>query len=210
MGIIKTIAIWLSGQNLLEIIAFITGITCVWLAALNNIWNWPFALINTAILVYIFAKNNLYADMGQYTYLFISNIYGWYFWSSSSPQKIPVPIKSITKKQIWWSAIIIITVSPALGFFLTSLAPILHYSPASFPYLDSFLTVCSLIAQIFLTRRILQNWLLWVFVNLIYTGVYFVKDMKMIALLSSVYLGLAVFGYFDWRKDYYKQQCLTR
>lgn len=209
MEIAKAIENWWAGQSVLELIGFITGLLCVLLAALNKISNWPFAIISTGIYIFIFAKSNLYADMGQYVYLFISNIYGWYYWSHRPADEKTIPVTRITKKQIIWSVAAIAILSPALGFMLTRLAPILHYAPAAFPYLDSFCTVCSLIAQLFLARKVLENWLIWIFVDLIYIAVYFMKDLHLTSVLFIVYTGLALFGYIDWRKAYRKQNIVA-
>ena len=143
--------------------------------------------------------------MGQYVYLFISNIYGWYYWSRRPKTEKAIPIVRISKQQVIWSVLAVVVLSPSLGFMLVRLAPLLHYKPAAFPYLDSFCTVCSLIAQLFLARKILENWLIWVFVDVIYIGVYFMKDLHLTAILFLVYTGLALFGYIDWRKQYKKQ-----
>jgi len=205
MEFIRTIESWWELQSILERIGFITGIICVLLAALNIIWNWPFAIVSTGIYIFIFAKSSLYADMGQYVYLFISNIYGWYYWSRRPKTEKAIPIVRISKQQVIWSVLAVVILSPSLGFMLVRLAPLLHYKPAAFPYLDSFCTVCSLIAQLFLARKILENWLIWVFVDVIYIGVYFMKDLHLTAILFLVYTGLALFGYIDWRKQYKKQ-----
>ncbi|RKR81706.1 nicotinamide mononucleotide transporter [Mucilaginibacter gracilis] len=205
MEFLRSVENWWILQSLLERIGFITGIICVLLAALNIIWNWPFAIVSTGLYIFVFATHQLYADMGQYVYLFISNIYGWYYWSRRPKSQKAIPVIRISKKQVWWSVIIIAVLSPVLGFTLTRLAPILHYAPAAFPYLDSFCTVCSLVAQIFLARKVLENWLLWVFVDIIYIGVYSTKNLQLTAILFVIYTGLALFGYLDWRKVYRKQ-----
>jgi nicotinamide mononucleotide transporter len=209
MQVIQAIESWWAAQSLLELIGFATGLLCVLLAALNKILNWPFAIISTGIYIFIFASHQLYADMGQYVYLFLSNIYGWYYWSNRPKNEKTIPVARITKQQITWSVIAVVILSPLLGFMLTKLAPVLHYAPAAFPYLDSFCTVCSLIAQLFMARKILENWLIWIFVDIIYVGVYFMKDLHLTAVLFLVYTGLALFGYIDWRKDYRKQNTVT-
>jgi nicotinamide mononucleotide transporter len=78
---INSLQQWWHQQSWPEIIAVITGLLCVYLAAINNIWNWPIAIISTAITIYVMAKAGFYADMLQYTYLTVINIYGWYFWA---------------------------------------------------------------------------------------------------------------------------------
>jgi len=205
MEFIKAIEGWWHAQSLLELIGVATGLICVYLAAINNIWNWPFAIVCTAIYIYIFEQAALYADMGQNIYLLCINIYGWYYWIKKPTGEAKRPVLTITKKQIVWSVIIVVIATPILGYTLVTLSPILHYKPAAFPYLDSFCTICSLVGQVFLARKVLENWLIWIFVDIIYVGIYIVKDLKPTAFMFGVYVLIALFGYLDWRKDYRKQ-----
>lgn len=196
---------WLHQLSWIELIGVITGLLCVYLAAINNIWNWPFAIINVVLYIYIYFHAQLYADMGLQVYLLGVNIYGWYYWSRRSVTEVKVPVVSITGRQWLWSAAIVAVVTPVLGYTLISLSPILHYKPAAYPYLDSFCTMCSIIAQVYLARKVLQNWLIWVFVDLIYVGVYIVKDLHPTAFMYAIFAIIAAKGYCDWRKDYKRQ-----
>jgi nicotinamide mononucleotide transporter len=205
MQIIHGLQQWWLHQSLLEIIGVITGLLCVYLAAINNIWNWPIAIISVGIYIYIFMQSRLYADMGLQIYFFITSIYGWYFWSSNTIAEIKIPVKLITTRQTIISILIVAVATPSLGFMLINLAPILHYQPASYPYLDSFCTACSLVAQVFLTRKVLENWLIWIFVDIIYVGVYIFKGLDATAFMYAIYVPIALLGYIDWRKDYKRQ-----
>ena len=205
MQIIQLLQNWWAQQSWLEVAGVLTGILCVVLAALNNIWNWPVAIISVAIYIFIFYDSHLYADMGLQVYFLVTNIYGWYFWSRKSAVEVKKPVLLITHKQMLASVIIIALVTPALGLFLIKLSPILHYTPASYPYVDSFCTACSLVAQVFLARKILENWLIWIFVDIIYVGVYIFKGLDLTAGMYALYIGIALLGYLDWKKDYKKQ-----
>jgi nicotinamide mononucleotide transporter len=196
---------WLHQQSRLELTGVVTGLLCVYLAAKNNIWNWPFAIISTAIYIFIFAEAALYADMGQNVYLLLINIYGWYYWSRQPADAPKVPVVRITQKQIALLLSIAALATPTLGFLLVKLAPLLHYQPAAFPYLDSFCTVISLTAQVFMARKVLENWLIWIFVDIIYVGIYLSKGLQPTAFMFGVYAILALVGYIDWRKDYKRQ-----
>src|SRR5882757_8519985 len=162
----------------LEIIAVVTGLLCVYLAALNNIWNWPIAIISTVITVYIMADKALYADMLQYTYLTIINIYGWEVWSRRKGADEKRPVALISRKQVLWTIAAVALITPTLGFTLITFAGKLHYQPPAFPYLDSFCTVVSLSAQVLLARKVLENWLIWVFVDIIYVVIYAIKGLE--------------------------------
>ena len=195
MGIIHALQTWWQGQSLLEVIGVITGLLCVYLAAKNVIWNWPFAIISVAIYIFIFYNTHLYADMGLQFYFLGMNIYGWYFWSKKPATNIKTPVILVKKKEILLSALAIIVFTYLLG-------SVLKYTPASYPFIDSFCTACSLVAQVFLARKVLENWLIWIFVDIIYIGVYIYKDLHLTAVMYAIYVGIALMGYIDWKKDW--------
>jgi nicotinamide mononucleotide transporter len=208
MQIIHALQDWWQQQTWLEIIGVITGLLCVYLAALNNIWNWPLAIISVGIYIFIFLDARLYADMGLQFYFMGMNIYGWYFWSKKPADEVKTPVVLITTRQAITALIVIAVVTPGLGFALIKLSPILHYKPASYPYLDSFCTACSLVGQVFLARKVLENWLIWIFVDIIYVGVYIFKHLDLTAFMYAVYVAIALMGYIDWKKIYKKQIAL--
>lgn len=200
-GIIESLKQFIFGTGTLEWCGVFTGILCVWLAAKNNIWNWPIACISVIIYVFIFFEGKLYADAGLQLYFLVTNIYGWYYWSKQRDNPTQErPVINITKKEIILSVIGVIVFTTALGFTL------FHKTDASFPFVDSFCTACSLIAQVFLARKVLQNWLIWIFVDIIYVGVYFSKDLYATGLMYALYIGIATMGYLDWRKTYLEQK----
>jgi nicotinamide mononucleotide transporter len=92
----------------------------------------------------------------------------------------------------------------AIILFTVFLGSVLKYTPASYPYLDSFCTACSLVAQIFLARKILENWLIWIFVDVIYVGVYIFKHLDLTAVMYAIYVAIATIGYIDWKREYQK------
>lgn len=186
--------------SLLEWFGVFTGILCVWLAAKNNIYNWPIAIVSVVIYIFIFFESKLYADMGLQVYFFAMNVYGWYFWSKNrNNPEASRPIAIITKKEIMLSILGVIVFTLILGFLLKK------NTDASFPFLDSFCTACSLIAQVFLARKVLQNWLIWIFVDIIYVAMYIAKDLHATAVMYALYVYIASIGFLDWRKTYREQ-----
>ena len=183
----------------LEWVGVVTGLACVWLAAKNSIWNWPLACVSVIIYVFIFFDGKLYADAGLQIYFLAMNVYGWYYWTRNRHQQ-QRNIIHIQRKEIYWSitAILVFTVLFGLTLF--------HKTDASFPFIDSFCTACSVVAQIFLARKVLQNWLIWIFVDIIYVGVYFSKELYATGVMYAIYIVIATIGYFDWRKIYREQK----
>ncbi len=195
MYLVSELTDWFKNQSLLETSGVITGILCVYLAAKNSIWNWPIAIISVLIYILIFFESKLYADTGLQVYFLVMNFYGWYFWSRKEIHQ-KVPVSSISHKEIILSVLSIILFTAGLGYFLYT------GTDASFPFIDSFCTACSLIAQVFLARKVLENWLIWIFVNIIYVGVYISKDLHLTALMYALYIIIAAVGYRDWREEY--------
>ena len=195
LALADTITEWLKSQNLLETSGVITGTLCVYLAAKNKILSWPFAIVSVIIYIFIFWDAKLYADMGLQVYFLIMNFYGWYFWSHRDDSK-KTPVSSITRKETILSLISILFFTAGIGFFLY------ERTDASFPFVDSFCTACSLVAQIFLARKVMENWLIWIFVDVIYVGVYIVKDLHLTAGMYALYIYIAAMGYWEWRKEY--------
>lgn len=198
MQILHALQMWWQGQSWLEVIGVVTGLLCVYLAAKNIIWNWPFAIVSVAIYIYIFYEKHLYADTGLQVYFLAMNIYGWYFWSRKPATDTKTPVVRITRKEVIISAIAILISTFLLG-------TVLRYTPASYPYIDSFCAACSLVAQVLLARKVLENWLIWIFVDFIYVGVYIFKGLDITAIMYAIYIGIALMGYLDWKKDYKKQ-----
>jgi len=202
MQIVHALQEWWQHQTLLEVIGFITGLLCVALAAMNNIWNWPFAIVSVTVYIFIFYDARLFADMGLQFYFFAMNVYGWYYWSRKPSSEKKTPVARITKKEVLLSAAAIVISTFILG-------TVLKYTTASYPYLDSFCTACSLVAQVFLARKVLENWLIWIFVDIIYVGVYIFKDLHLTAVMYGVYVFIALAGYIDWKREYKKQATPT-
>ena len=197
---IETVSTWLQEQSLLETIGVITGILCVYLAAKNNIWNWTIAIVSVGIYIVIFLEAKLYADTGLQVYFLAMNIYGWWFWSRKPADAPKVPVKRISKTEILLSLLGIAVFTALIGFFLY------HKTDAAFPFIDSFCTACSLVAQIFLARKVVENWLIWIFVDIIYVGVYLAKGLHLTAGMYALYIYIALLGYLAWRKEFNQQK----
>jgi nicotinamide mononucleotide transporter len=201
MHVIHWLQTWWQQQTFLdrvELFGVATGLLCVLLAALNKIWNWPIAIVSVVLYMYVFHEKKLFADMGLQVYFFVMNIYGWYYWSKKPVSEEKAPVSLITMREIIYSII-------ATVVFTVFLGSVLRYTSASYPYLDSFCAAGSLVAQVFLSRKVLENWLIWIFVDIIYVGIYIFKQLDATAIMYAVYVGIAIWGYYDWRREYRTQ-----
>jgi len=182
----------------LEWIGFITTIACVYLAAKQNIWNWPIGIMSVVTYMVVFFNSQLFGDAGLQIYFLGTSIYGWYFWIKKKEAN-EKPVTSLTFKQLLWVLLATLVLAGSLGLFLK------NYTPTNVPYIDGFCTSISFIAQILMTRKILQNWAFWIFVDICYVPLYLYKNLYLTSILYIVLLVLAYLGHVDWRKEYRKQ-----
>jgi nicotinamide mononucleotide transporter len=186
---------------ILQLVATITGILCVYLQTREKILAWPFGIISVSISAYIFLQSGLYSDVILHMVYVVLNIYGWWNWHTSRRSDTSLaPILLLTKQAWFIWAITIVIGTGVLGVLMG------HYTNASVPYFDAFTTVGSLVAQYLLAKKILQNWILWILVDVVAINVYIYKEIYIIAFLFLVYLMLSTKGYFDWKKQHKRQQ----
>ncbi len=183
--------------GLIEWFGVITGALCVYLAVKENILNWPIAILSVSAYIYIFYHAKLYGDMVLQFYFIGTSIYGWYYWTygKSNSIKSERPVSTLSIKDWLIITIILITFSIIIGLALDK------YTDSDVPYIDAFCTVTSFIAQYLLTRKKLENWLIWAFVDILYIPLYIHKGLFATAVLYIVFLIIVLKGYLDWKKS---------
>ena len=180
----------------LQWIAAIAGAISVYLSTRENIWSWPTAIVNVGLSAIVFYATGLYSDMGLNVVYLVLSIYGWYQWLHGGAQHTRLHVSKASRR-VWIVSAAFATVAWfALGR-LTSMLP-----GVSLPYLDAGLTTVSLVAQWMMTRKILENWILWIIVDVVYVPMYLYKDLYPTAALYAAFLVLAVMGLGQWRRSY--------
>ncbi len=180
----------------LEIIAMLTGIAGVWLTMKENIWCFPIGIINVSLYAWIFMTPGirLYADALLQLIYIILLFYGWINWNYRNKNKekkhpVNIPLKIALKLFI-----ICLIATIVLAVFLQ------YFTNASYPWLDSALTCASLAAQWMIAKKMIENWIVWIVVDLIYLPLYYVKQLPFTVILYSIFLILAINGYTEWKK----------
>ena len=181
----------------LEGTAVCFGLLSVWLSTRENIWSWPTAIVNVGLYTVLFMREKLYADMGlQVIYLLLS-VYGWYEWKYGGENKSELHVSRLTVRLALILSAIGVVGSLTLGTLLH------RQTDAALPYLDATLSVFSLIAQWMMTRKILENWALWIALDAVYVWMFvFLKHLNFTAFQYGVFLLLAVVGLRDWKQSY--------
>lgn len=177
-----------------EILGFLTGALCVWLLARQNIWNWPIAMANNLLFLYLFKNSGLYADAALQLVFFSLSTYGWYHWLRPGPKRAELPVTKTTPKT--WAVLLPLTIAATL---------LLHYilksqTNSTVPQYDALTTALSLAAIWGQTRKLLESWWLWILADIIYIPLYAYKNLWLTALLYVIFLALCIDGLRAWRK----------
>ena len=179
----------------LELVAVVTGFACVWLAARESIWNFPVAIVSCLLYVFVYFEAKLYADCGLQGLFILLSCYGWYEWLYGGSDATELGVTHTTSREWLLSAAFAAGFTLVFGYYLR------HHTDAALPHIDSFTTAGSLVAQYLLTRKRLENWLLWLLVDVVYVPVLWFKSLYFTSLLYFLYLALAAYGYWQWRRE---------
>ena len=189
----------------LELIAMLLALAYIILAAQGSLWCWPAALISTALYTVIFYDVLLLMDSALNIYYLVMAVYGYLAWqkntSTSTAQNQPT--KNAPLAIISWSGnrhlkicLILTITSLVVGYIIA------NYTPASFPYLDTFTTVFAVFATYLVTQKVLENWLYWVVIDALSIYLYIEKGLIPTTVLFIIYVIIAAYGYFKWLAIY--------
>lgn len=183
--------LWSTPLSVAECLGFVTGIACVWLAARNNLWNFPLGIANSALLLLLFFRSRLFADAALQVLFITLNARGWWQWARHGSAPV-LPITSASAVQLRIAMLGSVVGIPLLAAALT-------LAKGSVPVFDASITVLSVVAQWLMNCRVLQNWWWWMAVDVISIPVYAYKGLYLIAMLYAVFLAICISGYRAWR-----------
>lgn len=195
MNLIDQIVSQISHTSLLEWFAVITGFTCIYLAAKQHILNWPISIFSVIAYAVLFYQGKLYGEMLLQGYFLFTAIYGWYYWIKRK-QEHKKPIVRFTLNEMLLAMGAIFVCSILLGLFLH------HFTDTDVAYIDGTLASVSFVAQFLMTRKVLQNWIMWIMVDILYIPLFIYKDYFLTAILYAVLAFIAWLGYTDWKKTW--------
>ena len=161
----------------------------------ENIWGWPTTIAGVTLYAILFYHERLYADMCLQGIYITLAIYGWYEWlrGGAAKSERKVSNASIRIQVIAYSIGAIGSI--ILGFTFR------YATNAALPFLDSTLSAFSLVAQWMLARKYLENWIIWIAVDVVYVGMFIFKHLYMTAGLYVVFMVLCVRGYLEWKRS---------
>lgn len=176
-----------------EVFGFVTGAASVWLAVKENVWNWPFALANALFFFVLFFQNQLYGQMGLQVIFFSLAVLGWYRWLRGGEHHTPLHISRITPRLAVLMAVVTVVATAGMTIYL-------RRTNDAAPFLDGLTTVLSLVGQYLLTRKIIENWHVWITADILYIYLYLSQGLYLTAVLFVIFLLMCIAGVREWSR----------
>lgn len=201
---VETVALTILGYPMswVELVGTITYLWSVWLMARRRMLTWPVGIVSVLLYLLLFWQIRLYSDALEQLYYLGASVFGWYRWTTVRNADERPPMSWSGARTILVQLVLVASGTAALGYVMSRAhlaAPALFPEPASYPYLDAGTTIASFIAMALLALKRIESWLWWIVVDAVGIGLYWVKDVRFVALLYVVLLGLAVRGLLEWR-----------
>ena len=189
---------WIA-DNFLELFGALTGLIYLYFSYRKLIWLWPFGIITSSLYIFVCFRSGFYADMSLQIYYVAVSIYGWWFWikgqNPGPEQHAEVPVTRLNLSGWLWSV--------GISLLLTYLIFLLlnNFTDSTVPLGDAFTTAFSIVATWLLARKILENWLFWIVIDLVSLALYIYKGLYPTSILFLIYTIIALAGYFQWKNE---------
>lgn len=185
-------------MGFLEPIATVLGLAHLFLLIRQSLWAFPAGIAMVSLYALIFFNAQLYGQVGLQGVFCALLAYGWWYWlfhrsKAEADEKAPVKTLSLKALAIW--LIVGVVATAGLGTVMD------RYTDGAAPYFDAGIASFSLVAQFLLARKYLQNWLVWIGVDVVAIGLFFSQGLYLTSGLYGVFLAMCVWGYIEWRRD---------
>jgi nicotinamide mononucleotide transporter len=186
---------WGSPVTWLEIIAFVLSLWMIACEMRVSHWTWPLAIVSSAIYGVLFAQYKLFGEASLQLFFIAISIWGWWLWLFPRADAPPsaAPVRRMTHQQYFRYGAAAITGVVSCGLFLS------HFTSSDVPWWDAVPTGLSVVAQVMLARKFVENWLAWIVVNVLSTALFAYKGLYLTSLLYSIFAVLSVIGWRAWR-----------
>lgn len=186
-------------MNYLEILGTVVGVIYLILEYRASIYLWIAGIIMPAIYIFVYYQAGLYADFGINVYYLLAAVYGWVLWrwkkgDNDIVEKADLPITKMSGR--YYLPLIVV-----FGVAWMGIAYILaNYTNSDVVWFDSFTTALSIVGMWMLAHKYLEQWLAWIAVDVVSSGLYVYKELYFTAVLYAVYAIIAIFGYIKWKQ----------
>lgn len=178
----------------LELVADLVNLIAVLLAARNSVHTWSSGILGCVLFGWLFFESQLYADVTLQGFFIITSALGWWAWLRGNAGT-QLPVSRTTPGTLAWMAALAVVVALAYGALLH------HFTDAYAPLVDSLVLTFSVLAQLLLMRRRLENWYAWLLVNTLAVPLYASRELYLTAGLYTLFWCNAWYGLYRWRHE---------
>ncbi len=185
----------------IELVAVMMTLVGIALTIKEKISCWPVAIVGILAYFVVFMRARLYADAALQPIYVVQNVYGWWYWArggESGQGQAPIDVLSRWSRVAWLAGTAIVSLIVGAG--------LARWTNAAAPYADASLSTTSLVANWLLARKVLENWWLWIAVNVGYVILFWKKHLLLSAGLYVVLLALATAGLIEWQRSRTRQR----
>lgn len=180
---------------ILQIVGTTLGLLYLWLEYKANIWLWIVGAIMPVVHGVLYFQSGIYADAAMQLYYVLAGVYGLVVWKRRPKKSDDGHIRHTPMKWIVPLVAVYAVLHVAFYFFLSECID------SRVPLFDSMSTSLSIVAMWMLSRKLVEQWLVWLVVDMISVGLYIYKGIPITAGLYALYCILAVAGYVRWRRQ---------
>jgi len=178
----------------IELTGAVLGVINVYLVMRRSVWNYPFGIAMVVLYSFVFFQARLYSDALLQIYFFLIQIYGLWNWLHGRSEDGLVVVGALTTATRIGYAVATIAGAIFLGWIFS------HYTDAAAPWMDAAIAATSVTAQYLLSIRKIENWVLWIGVDVVAIGLYFWRGLFPTVALYAVFLILSVLGLVNWAR----------
>jgi nicotinamide mononucleotide transporter len=182
-------------NTIFEVLALVFNLAYVALAIFQNVLCWPAGLVGAGLTFIVFLDARLYGAMALQCVYMALMLYGWYEWRHGGEKGGRLSVSRTPARWRLGLGFAGALFAMALGLFLKV------RTDAALPFWDAGTTSFSLLAQFMTTRKWIENWLVWIVVNVVYVGMLISQQLHLMAALYAAYLILAVMGLIKWQRS---------
>jgi len=175
-----------------EWIAAALGVINISLLIFRSVWNFPFGIAMVALYIFVFFEKRLYAEAGLQVFFILAQAWGWWLWLKIGGEDDRVPVRWLDwlSRGVW--IMVTAAVSVNLGWAMHS------FTNAALPYADAAIAGASVAAQILLAFRRIENWVLWIAIDVVAIALYINRELYPTAGLYGGFLVLSLIGLKEW------------
>lgn len=177
----------------LDITTTALGLAYILLEYKASVWMWVVGFLMQSLGIVLYYQKGLYADCGMEFYYLAMTVYGFIAWTLHQQKKKELPIRHIPQKTLFWWLL------AGLVFWAVIYYILVTFTDSKVPIADAFTTAFSIVGIWALARKYLEQWFVWIVVDVVTSALYYYKGIPFKASLYALYVVIAVFGYFKWR-----------